>query len=126
MNAVAKLDERVLHAKFVAEPKIDGLTVVLHYDNGIFMLGATRGDGEVGEDITANLRTINSIPLKIPVHDGTCSSSGLPGGAGRSVHYEEGFCQTQPGTGGKRRENLPESAQHGRRFVAAAGLAPGG
>ncbi|MBI3732981.1 MAG: NAD-dependent DNA ligase LigA, partial [Chloroflexi bacterium] len=50
----------------VAEPKIDGLTVVLHYEGGRFVLGVTRGDGYEGEDVTANLRTINSVPLTIP------------------------------------------------------------
>ena len=68
-DRVARLDERVLQAEFVIEPKIDGLTVVLHYRNGIFTLGASRGDGEVGEDITTNIRTINSVPLKIPVQE---------------------------------------------------------
>ena len=64
---VKKLDERVASAKFVVEPKIDGLSVVLHYRDGVFVQGATRGNGEVGEDITANLRTIGAIPLRIPV-----------------------------------------------------------
>ena len=66
---IARLDERVRSAKFVLEPKIDGLTVVLHYNNGVFVQGATRGDGEVGEDITSNLRTIKTLPLKIPVEN---------------------------------------------------------
>ncbi len=52
---------------FVVEPKIDGLTVVLTYENGLFSLGATRGDGQVGDDITANLRTVRALPLRIPV-----------------------------------------------------------
>jgi DNA ligase (NAD+) len=53
--------------QFVVEPKIDGLTVVLHYENGQFVMGATRGNGEVGEDITLNLRTVPALPLRIPV-----------------------------------------------------------
>jgi len=63
-----RIDERVEHTSFVVEPKIDGLTVVLTYINGNFFLGATRGDGETGEDITANMRTVKSMPLKIPVN----------------------------------------------------------
>jgi DNA ligase (NAD+) len=52
---------------FVVEPKIDGLTVVLHYEDGRFALGATRGNGVEGEDITANLRTVKALPLRIPL-----------------------------------------------------------
>ena len=64
---IRKLDDRVERAEFVVEPKIDGLTVVLHYENGVFVKGATRGDGEVGEVITPNLRTVRALPLRIPV-----------------------------------------------------------
>ena len=64
---ICRLDDRAEQASFVVEPKIDGLSIVLHYRDGLFVQGATRGDGEVGEDITPNLRTIKAIPLRIPV-----------------------------------------------------------
>ena len=50
---------------FVVEPKIDGLAIALTYEHGRFVRGATRGDGVVGEDVTANLRTVPSIPLQL-------------------------------------------------------------
>jgi DNA ligase (NAD+) len=55
------------HLAYVVEPKLDGLTVVLTYRDGRFVQGATRGDGEVGEDVTANLRTLRGVPKRIPV-----------------------------------------------------------
>jgi len=73
---VCKLDDRVEKARFVVEPKIDGLSVVLQYRDGVFVKGATRGDGEVGEDITVNLRTVKAIPLRIPVNREQDAGSG--------------------------------------------------
>ena len=50
---------------YCCELKIDGLKVILTYKDGILISGATRGDGEVGEDVTSNIRTIASVPLKL-------------------------------------------------------------
>ncbi len=64
-----EFDERVCKnvgdAEYVVEPKIDGLGVALLYENGLFVRGATRGDGVKGDDVTINLKTIRSIPLRL-------------------------------------------------------------
>ncbi len=52
--------------EFVVEPKIDGLAIALTYENGLLVRGATRGDGVEGENVTANIRTVKSVPLRIP------------------------------------------------------------
>ena len=64
---ILKLDPEVNKSGYVMEPKIDGLTIVIRYRNGNLEQAATRGDGIQGEDVTTNVRTIRSVPLKIPV-----------------------------------------------------------
>lgn len=70
VEELLEFDRRVRAAaadvEYTVEPKVDGLSVALEYENGVFVRGATRGDGQVGEDVTENLRTVRSIPLAIP------------------------------------------------------------
>ncbi|MEM6282930.1 MAG: NAD-dependent DNA ligase LigA [Chloroflexota bacterium] len=61
-----KLLPEGIELAYTLEPKLDGLTIVLTYENGVLVRAATRGNGEMGDDVTPNVRTINSIPLRIP------------------------------------------------------------
>lgn len=101
---------------YVVEPKIDGLTVVLHYEQGRFVLGATRGDGSEGEDITANLRTVRGLPLVIPVD--TAAQLAAPA---RLVVRGEAYVTVQD----FERFNAQQLAQEGRTYANPRNFAAG-
>ncbi|MEZ5154558.1 MAG: NAD-dependent DNA ligase LigA [Solirubrobacterales bacterium] len=65
-NLLKRFDIEAGEITYVTEPKIDGLAISLTYEDGVFVRGTTRGDGRIGEDVSHNLRTIRSIPLRIP------------------------------------------------------------
>jgi DNA ligase (NAD+) len=67
---------RVEAVEYHVEPKLDGLAVSLRYEQGVFVRGATRGDGYTGEDVTANLRTVHSVPLRLKTHSETLEIRG--------------------------------------------------
>jgi len=104
---------------YVVEPKIDGLTVVLHYAAGLFVLGATRGDGFRGEDITANLRTVRTLPLRIPVQGDALPPTRLVvrGEAYMPIDAFEAFNREQEAAGRKTYANPRNTAAGSLRVL---------
>ena len=101
--------------RYVVELKIDGVAVSLRYEEGDFVLGATRGDGERGDDITANLRTVREIPLKL-ARPAPCTARGQ----GRGVHDELRARPPQRAPQGRGGAAVREPAELDRRLAQAA------
>lgn len=118
---ISKLIPEGRRPAFTVEPKIDGLTVVLSYQDGVFMRGATRGDGDVGEDITPNLRTVRAIPLRIPVRDAR-SKKNPPDVPTRLVVRGEAFITTAEFAELNRRQEAAGERVFANARNAAAGM----
>jgi len=118
---ISKLAPQGRRVAFTVEPKIDGLTVVLHYRGGVFVQGATRGDGEIGEDITPNLRTVKAVPLRIPV-SGASGKKRAPEAPPRLVVRGEAFIETADFEELNRRQEAAGERTFANARNAAAGM----
>ena len=101
---------------FTAEPKIDGLSLSLRYEDGKLVTAATRGDGSEGEDVTANARTVQDIPREIP-------QKGIVEIRGEIYLSHADFAAIKRAPGGGRQAGLRQSAQRGGGLAATARFA---
>ena len=102
---------------YVTEPKIDGLAISLVYRDGVLARGATRGDGLIGEDVTANLRTIDALPRRLAGD----APAGARRGARRDLPAARGLRAAQRGAPRGRSQRAHEPAQLGRGLAAPEG-----
>ncbi len=77
--------------EYVLQPKLDGLSIVITYEEGVLTRAATRGNGELGDDVTANIKTIPSVPLRIPVDSDLCSAPERLVVRGEVLFHKEAF-----------------------------------
>jgi DNA ligase (NAD+) len=103
----------------VLEPKIDGTSISLRYENGQLVLAATRGRGNVGDDVTVNARTIKSIPLTL-TKDGAKSPPPIVEVRGRSLHGQRRLPARQQGDRRRGRGAVRQRAQPYLRHAQAS------
>ena len=115
--ASARGSTRARPVRYVVELKVDGVAVSLRYEDGRFVLGATRGDGERGDDITANLRTVRGIPLVLGD-----DPPAAPGGPGRGLHDQLRAGPAQRAAAGARGAAVRQPPELDGRLAQAARL----
>ncbi len=101
--------------EYVLQPKLDGLAIVITYDDGVLTRAATRGNGELGDDVTANVRTIRTVPLRIPVDSGNIKAPARLVVRGEILFHKDSFAEL----------NKEQEAQGLPRYVNARNTASG-
>ncbi len=126
-EAVARFDERLRKAlpddrmSYVAEPKLDGLSVELVYEDGVLIRASTRGDGRRGEGITENVKTIRSVPLKLRTDEASAAVPETLAIRGEIVLRVDGFEALNERLMAEGKEPFANPTERGRRLAAPAG-----